>query len=142
MPVKRGQKVMAPPLPRRPASPKPKKHHRRTPREARLRIKRAEREKFAGTTMQVSVGESDVLVLEIITPVGSGTAKVEVLAGSRCRTIPTVEVGVFTSLGWLHKLDAIITITKYLRTRDVILNQIRDVRRKRSRVRREGVSRS
>ena len=42
--------------------------------------------------MQVRVGESGVLVLEIITPVGSGTAKAEVLAGSRRRTVPTVKV--------------------------------------------------
>ena len=81
--------------------------------------------------MRVRVGERHVLVLEIVTPVGSsGTAKVEVLASSRHRTVPTVKVGVFTSLGWLQKLGAMITITKFLRTRDVILNQIRDARRR------------
>ena len=90
--------------------------------------------------MQVRVGESGVLVLEIITPVGSGTAKVEVLAGSRCLTVPTVKVGVFTRLGWLQKLDAMISITKHLRSWDVILDEIRDARRKRSRVLRERVS--
>ena len=131
---------MAPPLPRRPASSKPKKHQRRTPREARLRIKRVEREKFAGTPTQVRVGERHVLVLEIVTPVGSGTAKIEVLASSRCLTIPAVKVGVFTCLGWLQKFDAMVTITKHLGSRDVILDEVRDARRERSRVRRKRVS--
>ena len=52
--------------------------------------------------MQVRVGEGDVLVLQVITSVGSGTAKVEVLLVSgHCRTVATVEIGVFTYFEWL-----------------------------------------
>ena len=90
--------------------------------------------------MQIRVGGRHVLVLEVVTPVGSGTAKVEVLVSSRRRTVPTVKVGVFTFLGWLQKLDAMVAITKHMGSRDVILDEVRDARRERSRVRRKGVS--
>ena len=51
-----------------------------------------------------------------------------------------VEILVFALLGWLQKLDAMITIKKHLRSRDVILNEICDARWERSRVRRKRVS--